>query len=142
MLIVPRPLPFINFGPAISEAAEPRGAPRPALSNRRIPLAGLRRGLASSCAGFNRPKGENRIALKGRPSTERYSQSKYVETESVDWRAGYHNIISLLAGRSPFGRPFRANSLCVSFPGLKPVGYSVFTLRAIKTGTRRRSWRP
>ena len=38
--------PEQNFAPAISEAAEPC-APRPALSNRRIPLAGLRRGLAS-----------------------------------------------------------------------------------------------
>ena len=36
-----------TFGPAISEAAEP-AAPRPAVSNCRIPLAGLRRGLARS----------------------------------------------------------------------------------------------
>jgi hypothetical protein len=35
-----------TFGPAISEAAEP-AVPRPAVSNCRIRLAGLRRGLAS-----------------------------------------------------------------------------------------------
>jgi hypothetical protein len=36
---------FRRLCPAISEAAEP-AAPRPAVSNCRIPLAGLRRGLA------------------------------------------------------------------------------------------------
>ena len=49
MLIAPRHLPLIKiFGPAFSEAADP-AAPRSALSNCRIPLAGLRRGLASQC---------------------------------------------------------------------------------------------
>ena len=30
----------------------------------------------------------------------------------------------------PFGRPFRAIPLEAVFPGLKPMGYSVFALRA------------
>ena len=65
---------------------------------------------------FNRPKGEERTAqgfspgnvyvkgsaLKGRPTAGRYSQK----------------MRSSKATR--FGRPFRAISLCVWFPGLKP----------------------
>ena len=65
--------PHQNFGPAISEAA----APRSALSNCRIPLAGLRRGLASSRRPFD-------------------NQSTYVSPTECEtyqmWHALYFNI--------------------------------------------------
>ena len=37
----------------------------------------------------------------------------------------------------PFGRPFRAISLGVPFPGLKPLGCFLFALRALGTRTRK-----
>jgi hypothetical protein len=57
--------PDQNFGPAISEAAEP-ASPRPALSNCRIPLAGLRRGLAGLRRGLASHRADSRCGSERR----------------------------------------------------------------------------
>jgi hypothetical protein len=52
-----------------------------------------------------------------------------VSTSKPSRWTGALDIITLylcIAGRSPFGRPFRANSLCVSFPGAKARGLFCF----------------